>query len=261
MLDLSIVIPAYNEALRLPAYLEEIEAYFQERGQQNQVEIIVVDDGSQDETSSVVERFHQRNPAIKLLRHVPNRGKGYAVRVGMLNATGKLRLLADADGATPISEVAKLEAGITQGAAIAIGSRALHDPSRVLRVRWYRKFFGRIFHLVIRCLGIRGLTDTQCGFKLFQAYVATDLFSVLQIDGYGFDVELLFVAQKRGYRITEVAVNWVHQPGSKVRVVQDGLRMIGEVWSVRRNYLQGLYAAQNVLLPATASAEKQSSIS
>jgi dolichyl-phosphate beta-glucosyltransferase len=258
--DLSIVIPAYNEALRLPAYLEEIGRFFQKRGQQDHVEIIVVDDGSHDGTNSVVERFRQRNAAVKLFRHTPNRGKGYAVRVGMRQARGRLCLFADSDGATPISEIAKLEERIAQGAEVAIGSRALPDPSCVLRVRLHRKFFGRIFHQLICRLGIRGLTDTQCGFKLFQAGVAKELFSLLQIDGYGFDVELLFVAQKRGYRVVEVAVNWADQPGSKVRVLHDGLRMLREVWRVRRNDRQGLYALRNDLLSVTKPVEKGSSI-
>jgi dolichyl-phosphate beta-glucosyltransferase len=125
----------------------------------------------------------------------------------------------------------------------------------------HRKFFGRIFHLLIRCLGIRGLTDTQCGFKLFRAGAAKALFSALEIDGYGFDVELLFVALKRDYRVVEVAVNWADQPGSRVRVFQDGLQMTREVWKVRRNYLRGLYAHRNNLLPVTKAVKREPSVS
>ena len=246
---LSIVIPAYNEAQRLPAYLREIETYFCERNRQEQVEVVVVDDGSQDETSAVIERFRQKSFVIRVLRLPSNHGKGYAVRVGMLSARGELRLFTDADGATPIAELAKLEERIALGAEIAIGSRALNDPTCVLQVRRHRKFFGRIFHLLVRALGIRGLTDTQCGFKLFRHHTVNDLFSVLQIDGYGFDVELLFVAQRRGYRIAEVAINWADRPGSKVQVIKDGIRMISELWTVRRNYLGGLYTPQKTPRP------------
>lgn len=244
---LSIVIPAYNEEQRLPSYLLEIEKYFRHRGSYKQIEIIVVDDGSHDGTSAVVESFQQQEFPVRLMRLPSNRGKGYTVRTGMLSAKGKLRLFTDADGATPISEFAKLEERILQGADLVIGSRALYDPTCVLRTRWHRKFFGRIFHLLVGTLGVRGLTDTQCGFKLFHHHVVKDLFSVLKIDGYGFDVELLFIAQRQGHRITEVAINWEDRPGSKVRVIQDGIRMICELWIVRRNYRRGSYPVRKTL--------------
>lgn len=242
---LSIVIPAYNEAHRLPAYLQEIEKYFEEQNRQDQIEVVVVDDGSQDGTGVVLDCLPQpKSFTLRVLRLPSNRGKGYAVRTGMLSAKGKLRLFADADGATPIAELSRLEKRIAQGAEIAIGSRALSDPTCVLHTRWYRKFFGRMFHLLVCALGIRGLTDTQCGFKLFCHQTVDDLFSVTQINGYGFDAELLFIAQRRDYRIAEVAINWTDRPGSKVRVIRDGIRMISELWAVRRNYLGGLYTPQ-----------------
>lgn len=232
----SVVIPAYNEEKRLPAYLQEITAYFDGRGER--YEVVVVDDGSRDGTGAVVESLQDSSHALRLVRLPRNRGKGCAVRTGMLEATGELRLFADADGATPIREVERLEKRIVQGADIAIGSRALRDDTRTVQARWHRVFFGQIFNASVRCLSVTGIADTQCGFKLFRAQVAIDLFSVLQIDGYGFDVELLFVAQRRGYSIAEVAINWADQAGSKVRVIRDGLRMLREVWVIRRSEQQ-----------------------
>lgn len=245
---LSIIIPAYNEAHRLPAYLQEIDRYFRERNRLDHIEVVVVDDGSEDGTLAVLDSLQYQGFSLCVLRLPANQGKGYAVRMGMLSAQGELRLFADADGATPITELAKLEARIAQGAEIAIGSRALNDPTCVLHVQWHRKFFGRLFHLFVRTLGIRGLADTQCGFKLFQHHAVKDLFPLLQLNGYGFDVELLFIAQRRGYRIAEVAINWADRPGSKVRVIKDGIRMLGELWTVRGNYHAGLYARQTTLL-------------
>ena len=235
----SVVIPSYNEGKRIRAYLQEITAYFYARGES--VEIIVVDDGSQDATRTVVEDLRQACSTLRLIRLASNHGKGYAVRTGMMSAIGELCLFADADGATPIKEIEKLEARIIAGADIAIGSRALWSPTIILKAKLYRKALSRIFSLAVRCLGVKSIVDTQCGFKLFRARVAKELFSVLQIDGYGFDVELLFVAQQYGYYIAQVAVNWTDQAGSKVRVPRDGLRMLKEVWTIRKNYLCGLY--------------------
>jgi len=239
----SVVIPAYNEENRLPAYLLEVIAYFDGKGES--YEVVVVNDGSQDDTGAVVENLQESYSALRLVRLPRNRGKGYAVRAGMLNATGALRLFTDADGATPIQEVEKLKKRIVEGADIAIGSRALRDRTRTVRAKWRRMFFGRIFNLIVQCLNVKGITDTQCGFKLFPAQVAINLFSVLQIDGYGFDVELLFVAQRRGYRIAEVAVNWTDQAGSKVRIFYDGLRMLREAWIIRRNQFLWLYTPRD----------------
>lgn len=240
LLRWSVVIPAYNEEKRLPAYLREITAYFDCKGER--YEVLVVDDGSRDSTGAVVESLRDSFPALRLMRLPRNRGKGCAVRTGMLKAAGELRLFTDADGATPIREVERLEERIAQGADIAIGSRALRDDTRMVQAKWHRVFFGQIFNAIVRCLGVRDIADTQCGFKLFRAQVARDLFSMLQIDGYGFDVEMLFVAQRRGYSIAEVPVNWMDQPGGRVRVACDGLRMLRELWVIRRNELRGLYA-------------------
>jgi len=240
-IPLSIVIPAYNEAKRILPYLQHISAYLGQRGQP--YEILIVDDGSRDETGSVVERYQTQHPAIRLIRLPTNKGKGHAVRTGMQQARGELRLMADADGATPIQELERLEAAIDNGADLAIGSRPLayRDARYQVRVRWHRSVSGNLFNWFVQRLGIPGIRDTQCGFKLFRASVAQDLFAVSCIDGYGFDLELLYVAQRRGYRIAEVPINWADQPGSKVRVLRDGLRMFRELLAVRRNDKAGQY--------------------
>ena len=228
----SVIIPAYNEARRLPAYLDEVVAYFE--GLDRSYEVLVVDDGSSDGTATHVLEAQAGHPAVTLHRLAVNHGKGFAVRAGMLAARGELRLMADADGATPIGELKRLEAAILAGADIAVGSRALRDPSVTRRVRLHRKLSGEVFNFLVRRLGLPDVADTQCGFKLFRAEVATVLFGELETIGFGFDVELLLLAQRRGYRVTEVAVNWADQPGSKVTVFRDGPHMVRQILAARR---------------------------
>jgi len=242
---LSIVIPAYNEAERILPYLTSIITYL--RGRDHSYEVLVVDDGSRDHTVVLVEKVGTENQAVQLLRLPRNRGKGHAVRTGMQQARGRLRLMADADGATPIVELERLEAALREGADLAIGSRLLasRDPRYTVKARWHRSELGNLFNWTVRHLGIRGIADTQCGFKLFTQAVAEDLFSVACIDGYGFDLELLYIAQRRGYRIAEVPINWADQPGSKVWVLKDGFCMLREMLAVRRNFAQGRYARKD----------------
>ena len=221
-------------------------------------EVLVVDDGSTDATASVVEALAASIPEIQLLRAPQRRGKGAAVRRGMQAAVGQLQLFADADGATPIQELGRLEQAVTSGADMAIGSRSLASrlPNYAVQARLYRTIMGNLFNSVVQQSGLRGITDTQCGFKLFRQTVAADLFGVSSIDGYGFDLELLYVAQQRGYRIAEIPVNWSDQPGSKVRVLRDGFAMLRELAVIRRNGARGYYSspssAQN-FHPATGS--------
>jgi dolichyl-phosphate beta-glucosyltransferase len=238
---LSIIIPTYNETHRLPPYLQRISEYC--KGRRLSHEILVVDDGSRDGTVELVEKFRAEHPEVRLLRLLRNTGKGAAVRTGIREANGGLRLIADADGAAPIQEFARLEAAVDAGADIAIGSRFLgsHDHRFTVRARWHRSVFGRWFNLLVQSLGIAGISDTQCGFKLFRDSVARDLFSVSRVNGYGYDLEILFVSQRRGYRIAEVPINWTDQPGSKVHVVSDGWRTFKELLAVRRNHARGLY--------------------
>ncbi len=228
----SVVIPAYNEAARLPGYLKEIQAYFE--GRDEPYEIIVVDDGSRDGTAERVREVAAGRASVSVHALARNQGKGHAVRAGMARAGGQLRLMVDADGATPIAEVARLEAAVAAGADLAVGSRVLADPAVVRRVRTHRKLSGHVFNFLVRRLGVAGVVDTQCGFKLFRGPVADALFPRLTTDGFGFDVELLMLAERSGYRVAEVPVNWADQPGSKVGVLRDGPRMLYEVLAARR---------------------------
>jgi len=227
----SVVIPAYNEALRLPAYLSEVVAYFD--GRAEPYEVIVVDDGSADETAARILEAQAIHQGVTLHRLAENHGKGFAVRAGMRAARGALRLMADADGATPIAEVKRLEAVIEAGADVAVGSRALRDPSVRREVLLHRKLSGEIFNFFARRAGVGDVTDTQCGFKLFRGTAAERLFGELQTDGFAFDVELLLLARRRGYRVAEVAINWADQPGSKVGVLRDGPRMLAQIVRAR----------------------------
>ena len=242
--DLSIVIPAFNEEARLGPTLRDYVAYCRRTGRR--VELIVVDDGSLDRTSVVVNTLESEFPEVRLIRLAENHGKGHAVRSGVVNAQGKLVLFADADGATPLSEIERLEAAIASGADVAIGSRALHDARVRVNARLYRRVIGRVFHGLVQTLTVSGVKDTQCGFKLFRGTVAHDLFSRMRIQGFSFDVEVLMMAQRRGYRIAEVPVNWTHQPGSKVNLVTDSALMLRDLFVIRGRYIRGQYNAPHL---------------
>jgi dolichyl-phosphate beta-glucosyltransferase len=237
--DLSIVIPAFNEEARLGPTLEAYLSYC--RRTARRVEVIVVDDGSLDRTSVVVNSFAARHPEVRLIRLAENQGKGQAVRSGVVNAQGKRILFADADGATPLSEIERLEAALEAGADLAIGSRALDDKGVTIKARLYRRVIGRIFHALVELLTVPRVKDTQCGFKLFRGPVAHDLFSRMRIRGFSFDVEVLMMAQRRGFAIAEVPVNWTHQPGSKVNLVTDSARMVRDLFLIRGRYMSGQY--------------------
>jgi len=237
--DLSIVVPAFNEEDRLEPALRSYLGYG--RATARSVELIVVDDGSVDRTSLLVEQLAGEFPELRLIRLAENRGKGYAVRSGVVNARGRMVLFADADGATPISEIERLQAAIETGADVAIGSRAIHDRDVKVNAKLYRRVMGRVFHGLVQALTVRGVRDTQCGFKLFRGPVAHDLFSRMRMSGFSFDVEVLMMAQRRGYRIAEVPVNWTHQPGSKVNLALDSLRMMRDLFVIRSRYFSGEY--------------------
>jgi dolichyl-phosphate beta-glucosyltransferase len=227
----SVVIPAFNEVPRLPRYLDEIVAYFEGRGEP--YEVIVVDDGSTDGTAAVVEGRARQFPAVRVLRLEHNSGKGAAVRAGMLAARGEYRLFADADGATPIAELKRLEPALAAGADVAIGSRVLVDPAVSVATRPYRVTAGRAFNWLVARLGLRSVADSQCGFKAFTGAAAKRLFGQLRTRGFGFDVELLLKAQAVGYRIVEVPVNWADQAGSKVAVLRHGPGMLWQIVKAR----------------------------
>ena len=239
--SLSVIIPAYNEARRLPLFLQRVIAHLDQRGQS--YEILVVDDGSQDETAHAVRLAAHHCPHVRLIQLTCNMGKGAAVRRGMQAARGTIQLFADADGATPIEELERLEAALGAGADLAIGSRALasHNPAFTVHARWHRSVLGSLFNNVVRQLGVHHIADTQCGFKLVRQSVAQDLFAVSCVDGYAFDLELLYIAHQRRYRIAEVPINWTDQPGSKVRPWRDGSLMLRELVAIRKRDAQGLY--------------------
>ncbi len=225
----SVVIPAFNEADRLPRYLDEVVAYFEGRGEP--YEVIVVDDGSTDGTPEAVEARH--HPSVRVLRLGLNSGKGAAVRAGMLAARGACRLFTDADGATPIAELKRLEPALAAGADMAIGSRVLVDPAVSVAARSHRVAAGRVFNWLVARLGVRAVADSQCGFKAFTGAAAERLFGRLRTRGFGFDVELLLQAQAAGYRIVEMPVNWADQPGSKVTVLRHGPGMLWQILKAR----------------------------
>lgn len=232
--ELSVVIPAYNEEARLGATLEKVLAYLE--GRRIPFEVLVVDDGSRDRTAAVAERFAGRG--ARLLRLPANRGKGAATRHGVAASRGRRVLMTDADLSTPIEEVAKLEPRLA-GAEVAIGSRAVADADVRLHQPRYRELMGKTFNLLIRLLGVRGVRDTQCGFKLLAGDVARELFAGMVTDGFAFDVELVWLARRRGYRVVEVGVVWLNSPASRVHPLADPPRMILDILRFRWQHRRG----------------------
>ncbi len=236
---LSVVVPAYNEEDRLGKTLEEMISYLDSRG--TSYEVFVVDDGSGDATKHLVEKLHQEHPCVDVLSYPENHGKGYAVRLGMMSARGERVLFADADGSTPFAEIARLEAALDKGADIAIGSRAIAAKDITLNTVWYRKLPGRIFAGIVNFLILPGVADTQCGFKLFSGKAAKAIFAKQRSHGFSFDVEVLFLARRAGFRIVEVPINWTNMPGSKVSLFRDSLPMILDVVKFRILAFFGAY--------------------
>lgn len=229
---LSIVVPAYNEEARIGSTLKRMLAYFD--AQPYTYEILVVSDGSSDNTLAVVEPIAARRSQVRLLSYAGNRGKGYAVRYGILRAEGERILFSDADLATPIEEVEKLSAKLDAGYDIAIGSRDVEGSELIKRQSRFREFGGKTFNKIVQALVVPGIRDTQCGFKLFTRISAQCIFERAQVDHFAFDVEVLFLARRVfGYRIAEVPVRWQHMEGSKVRFVRDAIRMAKTVVRIR----------------------------
>ena len=243
----TFVIPAYNESVRIRPTLDEILRYT--RGQNWDAEILVVNDGSRDDTAQIVREYGRLHPQILLLENPGNRGKGYSVRNGMLHARGDICLFTDADLSSPMTESQKLFEAIERGADIAIGSRWLRTELQTEPQPLYRQVFGRIFNLALRViLGLR-FADTQCGFKAFRRDAAQRIFPLQKIEGWGFDPEILFLARRAGLQVAEVPVLWAHSEGTRLHPLRDGLRMFVEVLRIRWNAMTGGYATAAVPSP------------
>jgi glycosyltransferase involved in cell wall biosynthesis len=246
--ELSIIIPALNEERRLPETLEKIHEYL--TAKRICAEILVVDDGSTDGTSRVVDAASARFPEVRRISNATNHGKGFAVRQGMLAARGKFVLFSDADLSTPIEEADKLIAALAEGQYDgAIGSRNLDRRLIESHQSAMREAGGIVFNRVVRLLTGLPFADTQCGFKAFRRDRARILFEQQRIIGFGFDPEILFLAGRHGLRIAEIPVRWAHDPGSKVKFISDGLRMVGELWTIRRNTWRGHYPRREDCAP------------
>lgn len=256
-LSLSVIIPAYNEAARLDKTLEKVIAYLNEYD--GETELIVVDDGSQDRTAEVARHAfaHAGRVEARVIRYEQNRGKGYAVRIGLLAARAPVALFSDADLSTPISETPKVVAPIQNGDYdLVFGSRALDRRLIGVRQPWRREQGGRIFNLIVRLATGLPFWDTQCGFKAFRMSVCRPIIEAATVDRFGFDVELLFVAHRAGLRLLERAVRWDHNEGSKVNVARDSLRMLDEVRAIRRNARAGIYDEAMARARAQAASDR-----
>lgn len=227
-MDLSVVIPAYNEALRLGPTLERVVGYLRQKGES--YEVLVVDDGSTDATAEVAGQF--ATDGVRVLRQEVNRGKGAVIKAGVLASQGREVLLLDADLSTPIEDIERLRPHLPK-APLVLGSRAVEGSDITTHQPFYREMMGRTFNLIIRMLGVRGLNDTQCGFKLLEGDVARRLFAELQIERFAYDVELVWLARQHGYHVVEVGVRWADSSSSKVNPVSDSLRMFWDVLALR----------------------------
>jgi dolichyl-phosphate beta-glucosyltransferase len=236
---LSVVIPAYNEAGRLPQSLERLHEFL--RGWGRSFEVLVVDDGSRDDTARLARGSGV--PGLTVLQNEGNRGKGFSVRRGMLAARGDHRLMTDADLSTPIEELPRLLAVQEAGADVVIGSRALPGANIEVHQPWYRENMGRVFNLLVRALAVPGLRDTQCGFKLWSARAANEAFAAARLDGFSFDVETLFVARRRGYRIAEIPVTWRNDAATRVGML-GGFLAFPDLLRIRLNHWLGRYRAE-----------------
>jgi dolichyl-phosphate beta-glucosyltransferase len=240
--ELSIVIPAYNEEKRLPRTLATLHDYFcRAQRPSADLEVLVVDDGSTDGTARVVREWVGKMPSLRLVRNGENRGKGYSVRHGMLEARGRIALFTDADLSSPIEESTKLLDAIAGGNDVAIGSRALDRSLIEIHQSPYRELAGIIFNGFVRLFTGLPFHDTQCGFKAFVREPSRIAFEQQRIEGFGFDPEVLFLAKRHGLRAAEVPVRWAHDPATKVHVIRDSLLMFGDLVYIRWNWLIGRY--------------------
>ena len=235
----SIIIPAYNEGARLGATLHRVLEFVV--GRSWDAEIVLVNDGSRDNTVAVAQQFATKASTLRIVENPGNRGKGYSVRNGMLSAKGEFLLFTDADLSSPIEESEKLFTALQSGADIAIGSRWLQPELQAHRQSVLRQLYGRIFNLLLRIFLGLNFKDTQCGFKAFTRKAAAKLFPIQRVERWGFDPELLFLARRLGLSVKEIGVVWSHAAGTRISPLRDGIRMFGEVLQIRWNAITGKY--------------------
>jgi len=237
--QLSIVIPAYNEGGRIEDALKSVTDCICQQGWD--AEVLVVDDGSKDNTASIVQRWMANYPRLHLIQNPGNRGKGYSVRNGLLQAAGDIVMFTDADLSAPMEEAERLIAAINDGADVAIGSRWLDRARQTIHQPLYRQFFGRCFNWITRTVMGLPFKDTQCGFKAFRRPVAQVVFRLQTIERWGFDPEILFIARKLKYVIREVPVTWGHDERTRISYLKDGMKMLEDMARIRANSLAGRY--------------------
>lgn len=234
---LSIIIPAHNEENRLPQAIGQIIDFL--RQQQYTAEVIIVENGSSDSTWEIAQKAAEEYAIVRAIRE-EGRGKGLAIQRGMLESRGDYRFACDVDFSMPVSEINRfipplMSEDIVIASREALGAKRYNEPE-------YRHFIGRVFNLLVRIIALHGIHDSQCGFKCFSRRAAEELFPLQTIMGWTFDVEILFIARKRKYRIVELGIPWYHDPNSKVRVWQDSIQMLFDLLTIRWNYLTGRYA-------------------
>jgi glycosyltransferase involved in cell wall biosynthesis len=249
--QLSIVIPAYNESARIERTLERVMSCVETQGWN--AEVLVVDDGSTDSTPEIIQRWMKRYPRLHLIKNDGNRGKGYSVRNGLLQASGDVVMFTDADLSAPLEEAELLMAAIADGADVAIGSRWMDKTRQTIHQPLYRRFFGRCFNWVTRMVMGLPFKDTQCGFKAFKRPAAQVIFRLQRIERWGFDPEILFIARKLGYNIREVPVTWGHDERSRMSYLKDGMKMLEEMAVIRANSVAGRYDEDIAALKDTST--------
>jgi glycosyltransferase involved in cell wall biosynthesis len=249
--QLSIVIPAYNEAARIELTLERVLSCVEQQGWD--AEVLVVDDGSADATVEIVQRWMERHARLHLIKNEGNRGKGFSVRNGLLQAAGEVVMFTDADLSAPMEEAERLLAALADGADVAIGSRWLDKGRQTIHQPLYRRFFGRCFNWVTRTVMGLPFKDTQCGFKAFKRPAAQVIFRLQRIERWGFDPEILFIARKLGYEIREVPVTWGHDERSRMSYLRDGMKMLEEMAIIRGNSIAGRYDEDIAALKDTST--------
>lgn len=253
--SITIVIPAYNERARLGRTLDRILDFINQEAWG--AEIIVVDDGSRDQTAELVQTYARENPSVRLLSNPGNRGKGYSVRNGILHANGEFILFTDADLSSPIEEAPKLFRALEDGSDIAIGSRWVRPELQTQRQSLIRQILGRVFNGFLRLfLGLK-FNDTQCGFKALRQHCAKAVFPLQKVEGWGFDPEILFLAHKMGFTVTEVPVVWAHDDGTRIHPLADGAKMIADMIRIRWYDLSGKYTSEAIVRPSPVRATER----